>query len=292
MNEQLTIKDNELISNLVLNGDLSKLNPKDKVIYYNSLCERLGLDPLTQPFKLLRLNGKEILYADKGATQQLSKVYNISHEIIKKERIDDVFIVTVRAKDDKGRYTDEDGAVTIGTSKGDALANALMKAVTKAKRRSVLALCGLGMLDETEIETIPNAVPVEIVEPEEVTTEEPKENLTEKYETLFKGKNPEEIKDLYNRLPVDEKGKDSVAYKIAVFYKEEYAKNNTPKNGKDEILSLISKVTNKTGVNSLSKIDSLIEGIEDLTKRKKYLNVFNEHLKKVGLEYESTVLLF
>lgn len=291
MNEQLTIKDNELISNLVLNGDLSKLNPKDKVIYYNSLCERLGLDPLTQPFKLLRLNGKEILYADKGATQQLSKVYNISHEILKKERIDDVFVVTVRAKDDKGRYTDEDGAVTIGASKGDALANALMKAVTKAKRRSVLALCGLGMLDETEIETIPNAVPVEEVKPENIEViEESKENLTEKYESLFKDKSPEEIKDLYNRLPVNEKGKDSVAYKIAVFYKEEYAKNHAPK--KDEILTLISKVTNKTGVNSLSKIDSLIEGVEDLPKRKEYLNTFNEQLKKVGLEYESTVLLF
>ena len=38
---------------------------------------------------------------------------------------------------------------------GDALANALMKAETKAKRRATLSLCGLGFLDETEIETIP-----------------------------------------------------------------------------------------------------------------------------------------
>jgi hypothetical protein len=37
-----------------------------------------------------------------------------------------------------------------------------MKAVTKAKRRVTLSICGLGMLDETEVETIPN---VQIIDP-------------------------------------------------------------------------------------------------------------------------------
>ena len=38
-----------------------------------------------------------------------------------------------------------------------------MKAVTKAKRRVTLSICGLGMLDETEVESIPGAkaVPVD-----------------------------------------------------------------------------------------------------------------------------------
>jgi hypothetical protein len=112
----------------------------------------------------LSLQGKEVLYADKGCTQQLCKIYNISTEVTKKEKFEDVYVVTVRAKDDKGRYTDEDGAVTIGNLKGDTLANALMKAVTKAKRRAVLAFCGLGMLDETEIETIKGAHTIDINE--------------------------------------------------------------------------------------------------------------------------------
>jgi hypothetical protein len=38
---------------------------------------------------------------------------------------------------------------------GDVLANALMKAETKAKRRVTLSLAGLGWLDETELDTIP-----------------------------------------------------------------------------------------------------------------------------------------
>jgi len=43
-----------------------------------------------------------------------------------------------------------------------------MKAVTKAKRRLTLSLCGLGWLDETEIETIPDAKPVVVQETGEI----------------------------------------------------------------------------------------------------------------------------
>lgn len=151
----------EILSSLIINGDISKLNSQQRVEYITKLCERVGIDPLTQPFKILKLSGKEVLYADKGCTQQLCKVYGISTEVTKKEKIEDVYVVTVRASNSEGRFTDEDGAVTIGNLKGDYLANALMKAVTKSKRRAVLAFCGLGMLDETEVETIPGAVQVE-----------------------------------------------------------------------------------------------------------------------------------
>ena len=52
---------------------------------------------------------------------------------------------------------DEDwGSVPFPPSlKGDFRANMKMKAVTKAKRRATLSICGLGWLDETEIEDIP-----------------------------------------------------------------------------------------------------------------------------------------
>jgi hypothetical protein len=41
---------------------------------------------------------------------------------------------------------------------GEALEIAFLKAETKSKRRVTLSICGLGMLDETEVETIPGAV--------------------------------------------------------------------------------------------------------------------------------------
>jgi hypothetical protein len=66
--------------------------------------------------------------------------------------------VHARATDKTGR-TDEDFGVvaTAGKLQGEAGANLVMKAVTKAKRRVTLSICGLGMLDETEVETIPGA---------------------------------------------------------------------------------------------------------------------------------------
>lgn len=161
MSNELTISP-EIISSLVLKGDMSGLAPQQKVQYVMNMCDRLGLDPLTQPFKIIKLQGKEVLYADKGCAQQLCKIYQISTEVTKREKVEDIYIVTVRASGRDGRFTDEDGAVTIGSSKGDVLANAMMKAVTKAKRRAVLAFCGLGLLDETEVDTIKGAVKADI----------------------------------------------------------------------------------------------------------------------------------
>lgn len=62
----------------------------------------------------------------------------------------DIFIVTVRVSSPSGRFTESIGAVNIQGLRGEALANAFMKAETKAKRRAVLAYCGLGMMDESE----------------------------------------------------------------------------------------------------------------------------------------------
>ena len=69
----------------------------------------------------------------------------------------EIYIVTARAKDRTGREDESTGAVPLGNLKGDALANALMKAETKSKRRVTLSIAGLGWLDETELETIPSA---------------------------------------------------------------------------------------------------------------------------------------
>jgi hypothetical protein len=156
---EIVTTDKEIIQSLVLNGDLGKMSPEQKVQYYKMFCDRLGLDPLTQPFKLLMLQGKEILYCDRSGAQQLNKLHKISHEIKSRDLIEaaGVYQVTARATGQDGRYTDSIGAVNISGLKGDAYANAIMKAETKAKRRATLDLLGLGMLDETETETIPNA---------------------------------------------------------------------------------------------------------------------------------------
>ena len=169
--------DPAIIESIVTKGDLSGLNQVQKVQYYNYRCKQIGLDPSAKPFDLLNLSGKQVLYANAGATQQLCNLHKLSTQITGKERVDDIYIVSVRVTGADGRVSENQGAVSIAGLRGDSMANAVLKCTTKAIRRSVLAHCGLGMLDETEVESIPDARKETIVIPtdEPITTivEEP-----------------------------------------------------------------------------------------------------------------------
>ncbi len=147
------------LERVLIGGDLSKLTEAERLNYYNAICQSLGLNPLTQPFKYIPLSGKLTLYATKDATEQLRKLHGVSIEKLEKELRDDLYIVTAYARDASGRMDASTGVVPLGNLKGENLANALMKGETKAKRRVTLSICGLGMLDETEIESIQNAEP-------------------------------------------------------------------------------------------------------------------------------------
>lgn len=155
-----------VLEKVLIHGDLSKLTSEERVRYYAKTCESLGLNPLTKPFDYITLSGRLTLYAKRDATDQLRALRKVSIAIVSREKIGDVYTVTARATTPDGRCDESLGAVTIGVLKGDALANALMKAETKAKRRVTLSIVGLGWLDESEIETIPDA---KVGEPAPVT---------------------------------------------------------------------------------------------------------------------------
>jgi CheY-specific phosphatase CheX len=114
------------------------------------------LNPLTKPFEYITLNGKLTLYARRDATDQLRQLHKVSIEIVAREVVEDCYVVTARATTPI-RQDESIGAVNIAGLKGDVRANAMMKAETKAKRRVTLSICGLGMLDETEVDSIPGA---------------------------------------------------------------------------------------------------------------------------------------
>lgn len=145
----------DITETALIMGDLSKLSPDQRMGYYNKLCESLGVNPLTKPFEYITLNGKLTLYAKKDLTDQLRSLKNVSVKITSRDTQDSVIVVTAQATLPSGRCDESVGAVNIGGLKGDSLANAYMKAETKAKRRVTLSICGLGMLDESEISSIP-----------------------------------------------------------------------------------------------------------------------------------------
>jgi hypothetical protein len=154
--------DVQLMESVLLGGDMSKLSAADRLKFYKSVCESLGLNPLTQPFQYIVLNGKMVLYASRNCTDQLRATRKINLSIVAREHMEDVYVVTARATMPDGRSDESVGAVTIGTLKGEALANALMKAETKAKRRATLSVCGLSWADESEVSSIPSAQTVNV----------------------------------------------------------------------------------------------------------------------------------
>jgi hypothetical protein len=89
----------------------------------------------------------------------------LSVQISDRKHLADVglYEVVARVSFPDGRMVEDVGVVPIQGLRGDAACNAIMKAITKAKRRAILSACGLGMLDETETETIPGA---QIVRPD------------------------------------------------------------------------------------------------------------------------------
>lgn len=155
------------VDNAMIEGDLAKLSSIEKLQHYMDVCKSLGLNYLTKPLGyILMPGGKMTLYALKSCTDQLRAINGVNIESITTTLIGDIVTVTAVASDKTGRRDTDIGCVSIANMKGDLLANAHMKAITKAKRRVTLSLCGLGWLDETEVETIPAAkiVPDNIIE--------------------------------------------------------------------------------------------------------------------------------
>lgn len=138
-------------------GDLSKLTTQQRVEFYAKTCQSLGLNPLTRPFRFMSFQGNTVMYATRDCTDQLRKVHAITLHIVDKQIDGDLFVVTVRARTKDGREDEDMAAVTLGQLRGEARANGLMKAMTKAKRRVTLSICGLGLTDESELDTLPGA---------------------------------------------------------------------------------------------------------------------------------------
>lgn len=174
----------ELLEQVVVNGDLAKLSAPQRLDYYRQVCQSIGLNPLSKPFDYINLNGKLTLYAKKDATDQLRKINGVSIDDIKTDDDGDWFVVTVKGSDKNGRRDVEIGAVAKSDMRGN-YGNAMMKAVTKAKRRLTLSLCGLGWLDETEIESIPDARPVVVDSNGEIVSGQQKPELPAQQKSAF-----------------------------------------------------------------------------------------------------------
>lgn len=164
--DQSTAVDPATILNVAVGGDLSKLSAQQQLDYYTAVCRSLGLNALTRPFGFIKTDGRVVLYALKDCAEQLRTLRKVSITKIETEQTEELITVTAYGALPDGRTDSDVGAVYIKGLKGDALSNARMKATTKAKRRLTLSICGLGMLDESEVSSIAGAqvmpIPAEV----------------------------------------------------------------------------------------------------------------------------------
>ena len=160
----------EAIEKVLIGGDLTPLLPEQRVEYYKAVCKSLGLNPLTGPFAYILFKETEnapaklALYAKKDAAEQLRQIHGVS--VIPnttKRHVDEDFATTeLSVMNAKGRTDTATGIVYLWKKynnqqyrlSGQRLADAIMKSETKAKRRATLSVCGLGILDEMDLESV------------------------------------------------------------------------------------------------------------------------------------------
>lgn len=201
----------ETLEKVLAVGDLSQLTVPQRLEYLANVCKSLGLNPLTRPIQFMSFQGKVVPYATKDCTDQLRKINGISLEIKDKQELEGLYIVTAAASDAKNRRDEDMGAVNIMGLKGEARANAILKAITKAKRRVTLSICGLGFLDETEVSDMAGAAPIEVeVVRTPATPQAPKETPLDRAKNLLSEVGAVETQDALDAL--SERVSKAVAY--------------------------------------------------------------------------------
>ena len=166
-----TMSPEEITARIALTGNLAGLTEVEQWEYYKRYCAYLGLDPLTKPFDLLSTfeknpdeRGKPVekisLYANASCSAQLANNRQVTYTEPKYDHDKSLgFLkISVQASFVEGkRVVWRSGIVWLEGLKGRYLENAIKKAETQAHRRATLALCGVAMPDESEVEDIPDA---------------------------------------------------------------------------------------------------------------------------------------
>jgi len=154
------------LDEIIMAGDISSLTVPQRSEFLSKLALSMKLNPLSQPFELIVLNDKLTIYAKKGASDQLREKNKCKVDIIEKGFIDDAktayfVMIKIQTPDKDGLYDTpgcrseiEMGCAGTDGVTGEALGNAIMKAITKAKRRGGLSFTGFGGLDELEVDSI------------------------------------------------------------------------------------------------------------------------------------------
>lgn len=170
----------KLLSLISPNGTINHLSRGDQRILIAKMCNYFGLNPLTNPFLIIRFkDGKERLYVTRDGCSQLRHKMSIDTYNLQVQVLPGVVVSTISGKNKHGRIADESGSVNIVGMADNLISDAIMHSTTKAKRRITLDLSGLAVLTDAEIEDMRDILSVDVFSDNpEVYENEQKEDRT------------------------------------------------------------------------------------------------------------------
>lgn len=188
----------------IMSVDFARLSEDERFNWLIHTCQKIGIDPITKPIEFITLNGKLKPYFTRMATDEIRKNEGINIDLAERKIDSEMGIISiiVKASTPDGRVDFATGIVALPKG-AENIANAIMKAETKAKRRATLSICGLGFTDESELDTMQSVItepkskqqprtpalpPMQMTERKPITLSEPK-SLTElrtRYEGALK----------------------------------------------------------------------------------------------------------
>jgi hypothetical protein len=132
-------------------GNLASLEPKLRAVAIRTICEDGNLPLSLSPVILIPGdNGSLKPYVTAIGASWVADNKRVSTKILGTETVGGVYVVRMAAYAGDGRSVEDIGAVAVQGLGGQSLANAYMKAHTKAYRRAVLRLSGLPLTDDDE----------------------------------------------------------------------------------------------------------------------------------------------
>jgi hypothetical protein len=189
---------NKMLTDIIIDGDVSKMNREQKAKYVLDICNVTGLNPATQPFNFMLLKGKEVMYMNKQGAEELRQIHKISITNVEHNISDGIVIVKVTGHGADGREDTSIAVLPLPANKSEDYCNAIMKCETKAKRRFTLSICGLNILDQDTIQSIDSSSV-----PAEVSCDDPLVKQIESFEDVGK------MRDWFNALPKQDRDRIS-----------------------------------------------------------------------------------
>jgi len=142
----------KIVESLISHGDLSQLGPAERATLYVQMCQSLGLSPATLPFTILKSRGgKDVLYPNRSATDQLAAIHRLDREIV--QGPDVITIGTTKIAMVVCKVTHPNGRVetAVGTVSLEDPVSAFMKAECVPLDSEILTRRGFKPYDQIKI---------------------------------------------------------------------------------------------------------------------------------------------